>query len=381
MNILQITNDFAGSKVYMNLFSSLDKLNVCQKVYTAVRSEDQIGKNNFIFKTDSSTIEYSHILNLQTRINYNHKIKKIVKDIETKVSLGDVDLMHAHTWFSDGGAAYELHKKTGKPYVVTVRNTDVNIFFKYLIHLRKHGLKILENAERIILISPLYSKRLFGLSLIAGNPKLVEKSIVIPNGVDSYWISNANKKIEKRNNELSLLYIGKFSRVKNVSKLLKAVELLNLKGVRCELNLVGGGGSLEKKIFNYIRGKSYFKYHGRIDDKIKLQELFNASDIFTMPSKSETFGLVYIEALSQGVPVIYTKNEGIDGFYGDRIGVAVDSNKIKSIAEGIELIHKNYSLYDFDPNDIVKNHNWDLIAKRYRNLYSNSILEGNLSLR
>jgi glycosyltransferase involved in cell wall biosynthesis len=90
-----------------------------------------------------------------------------------------------------------------------------------------------------------------------------------------------------------------------------------------------------------------------------------------MPSKSETFGLVYIEALSQGLPIIFTEGEGIDGFYEKNIGEAVDANDVKSIANGIFKISNNYLSYNFDPKEIVNNHNWNNIAQKYiKNIYN-----------
>jgi glycosyltransferase involved in cell wall biosynthesis len=49
--------------------------------------------------------------------------------------------------------------------------------------------------------------------------------------------------------------------------------------------------------------------------KEKLLNNYRNSDIFIMPSYNETFGLVYIEAMSQGLPIIYTQNEGVDGYF------------------------------------------------------------------
>lgn len=50
-----------------------------------------------------------------------------------------------------------------------------------------------------------------------------------------------------------------------------------------------------------------------------------------MPSKAETFGLVYVEAMLQGLPILYTKNEGIDGFYEENIGEKVISTDMEEI--------------------------------------------------
>lgn len=51
--------------------------------------------------------------------------------------------------------------------------------------------------------------------------------------------------------------------------------------------------------------------------KKQLREAFSISDIFVMPSKPETFGLVYVEALSQGLPILYAKGEGFDGYFDE----------------------------------------------------------------
>ena len=60
--------------------------------------------------------------------------------------------------------------------------------------------------------------------------------------------------------------------------------------------------------------KEYMTYYGEITDKKTLKNLYRENDMFVMPSKNETFGLVYIEALLQGLPILYAKNEGIEGF-------------------------------------------------------------------
>ena len=63
-----------------------------------------------------------------------------------------------------------------------------------------------------------------------------------------------------------------------------------------------------------IKNDHSFEFVGKVDSLPVLKSYYERSDFFTMPSKAETFGLVYIEALLQGLPVMYTQNEGIDGF-------------------------------------------------------------------
>ncbi|MNY70348.1 hypothetical protein D3C86_2084640 [compost metagenome] len=70
---------------------------------------------------------------------------------------------------------------------------------------------------------------------------------------------------------------------------------------------------------------------------------------------------------------MYTLNEGIYGFYDRTIGEAVDSYSVVSIVSGIEKICNNYSRYNFNPQEIVDNHNWAEIAKKYLSIYRESI--------
>lgn len=372
--ILHITNDYSGSTVYQNLCKELDHLGVAQIVYNPVLDPKRIGKNRIEFKTPSSQIIYSPILSLYTRLNYRAKINRQLKDIHQKIDLKEIKFIHAHTWFSDGGVAYEIYKKYKIPYCITVRNTDLNIFFKYMLHLRSYGVEILKHASKVIFISPVYIDRVKALPFLQKySTELEQKYIFIPNGIDEFWIENIQKRKQKISKPVRLLYIGKFTRGKNVLRLAKAVEKLNQQGVDCQLDIIGGGGKQQEKVTNFIHNKPIFTFHGIIKEKEKLQQMFKNADIFTMPSMTETFGLVYIEALSQGIPVVYTKNEGIYGTYDHTIGEAVGWMHIDAIAEGIKKIATHYADYNFDPQQIVVNHNWKTIAQQKYNLYKKFI--------
>ena len=129
--ILHLTNDYSGSTVYQNLCRELDSLGAGQIIYNPILDPKRTGKNKIVFKNPDSKIIYSPILSLYTRINYRAKIKRQLNDIQQKISLEKISIIHAHTLFSDGGVAYEIYKKHKIPYCITIRNTDLNIFFKY----------------------------------------------------------------------------------------------------------------------------------------------------------------------------------------------------------------------------------------------------------
>ncbi len=368
--ILHITNDFANSAVYKNLISNLDKNGIEQIVYTPVKSEKSIGGNLIHLKEDNSRIIYSNILNIHLdRVLFNVKIKKIYNDISEKLDFKNISCIHAHTWFSDGAVALKLHKEHNIPYIIAVRGSDLNQFWK-LPHLKKQGLEILSHATKIVFITPRYKERFLEIDKIKNlGQKINEKSIVIHNGLDPYWLRNIEPRKTKINIPIHLLYIGVFTETKNVVKLIKAVEKLVKMGVNCKLTFIGGGGKQEKEIIKRTAHKAHFGFLGKIYDKDQLKEIYKKTDIFAMTSIRETFGLVYGEALSQGVPVLYSENEGIDGVYKENIGVAVNPRSVISIAEGIQKMIDKYDQFDFEPQEIVKQLNWEKIAERYIELY------------
>lgn len=373
--IFHITNDYSGSTVYKNLIGELDKLSVPQIVYNPIRKKNSIGKNEIELDTINSRILYSHILNKTTdRIFYRKKIKKIVKDIEEKINLTQIKLIHAHTWYSDGGVAYLLSKKYNIPYIVTIRNSDLNVFQKYLFHERAFGRKILERAKSVILIAAFYKQRVLDLeSLEKIKSSLQKKLQIIPNGVDPFWLSNFLEKKSKNTNVIfNLLYIGKFNRGKNVLALQKAISEINKKEKRVHLHLIGGGGNVHTEVLKQVNHyKEIMTYHGKIFDLVKLKQYFGNADFFVMPSKQETFGLVYVEAMLQGLPILYTAKEGIDGLYQEKIGEKVSKQAGASeIKQAILKLIDNDVEYEIPTQKLLENHNWENIALIYQKLYN-----------
>ena len=120
--------------------------------------------------------------------------------------------------------------------------------------------------------------------------------------------------------------------------------------------------------------RSWITMHGGVYDKEKLKELFRSNDLFAMISHSETFGLVYVEALSQGLPVVFTKNQGIDGFFSENIGVAVNSDSAENVATSIAQLFEEYaevqkSVVNLD----LSRFQWSAIAQQYLSLFKPKI--------
>ncbi len=372
MRILHICNDFCGSKVHANLYKRLDELNVEQTIFTYYRGTGKEEKNQF--EALHTSFIYKGILRIWHRLFYHLKIRKVYSELKKEIIPLDYDLIHATTLFSDGAIAYQLHKEFNLPYIVTVRNTDVNTFLGIAPHTWLMGLKILRNAQRIIFISKaLQGKFCKHIAIRRILPDIQNKFVLQPNGIDDYWLNNINR-IE-RTISYNVIYVGRFDRNKNVVRLIKAVLNLRQLFPDLRLHLVGGGGSKEREVLRMIDNHpDCLFYQGQISDKDKLKELYRQCSIFAMPSIHETFGLVYIEALSQNLAILYTRGQGVDGMFDRSVGEAVNPQSIKSIENGLKKYFEQpsayhpYNIIDFDE------FRWEKIAGRYKKIYEKALV-------
>lgn len=364
MNILHICNDFGGSKVHSNLYQELGNIGVCQTIYTCFRNPKLLNKNRF--ESPNSTIIYSNILHLYHRALYHLKLSTIYRDIMQKVNPNDFDCIHATTLFSDGGVAYHIWKHYQKPYIVAVRNTDVNTFMRYAPYAWNVGRNILLNASKIIFISKALKDSFCRHIMIKDIlPDIMDKIIIQPNGIDEYWIEHIRS--DKISND-SILYVGRFDSNKNVLRLMRGVIQLKSAYPTIKLNLVGGYGNQLKRVLKLVeKYPELFYYHGIVSDKEKLRQLYLSNRIFAMPSKHETFGLVYIEALSQNLSLLYTKGQGIDNFFDFNIGIAVNPHSVSDIKNALESLLNNNNINN-DQVDFSM-FSWHNIAKKYASIY------------
>jgi len=104
--------------------------------------------------------------------------------------------------------------------------------------------------------------------------------------------------------------------------------------------------------------------------KEELINIYRNNDIFIMPSIHETFGLVYAEAMSQGLPIIYTKGQGFDGqFLEGIVGYHVNCKDPKDIYKRIKDILKNYESISNNCIKKANKFNWGKISDQYHNIY------------
>ena len=229
---------------------------------------------------------------------------------------GTPDVIHAH--FSDMGAAVsKVCRENGIPMVVTEHSSVLNRE-RIPQKLLETAVRGYSDADRLIAVSESFAQRL------KNNTKL--DFSVVPNIVDTEVFSRVYpKKSSCEEGPFSFISVGNLLPWKGFSDLIDAFkEALDAGGRDMRLIIVGKGPereALEKQAGELsISDKVCFK--GQLK-RSEIADLFAESDAFVLLSKGETFGVVYIEAMASGLPVIATACGGPDGFVDSTNGILV----------------------------------------------------------
>lgn len=386
MKIFHICNGFNTNRLYTDLVLNIAKLATLQTVFVPGRK-----KLTYPKKTNDKLPNVTYhspytIRSFFDRLFFRRKIRKIIKYIKQNNSALNSDLVHAHTLFSDGAVALALKKEYDLPYIVAIRNTDINLFLRYAIFLRKTGLEILQNASKVIFISNPYVEQLKDYYPAWLNDENDQIQVVY-NGINEFWLSNRRVKTALAKQSFRLLFIGDFRSNKNLLAVINAVKHLHKKGHQIKLEAIGYGGKNDqmlyfKKIQASIKYLDYISITPRLS-RLELLEKFRQADIFILPSFFETFGLVYAEALSQGLPIIYTANQGFDKVFPEgKVGYSVAPDSEQSIITAIEKSMFNYPeiCLNIAKIDLRKYFDWNGIACKYLSIYNQVLTDSQFNL-
>lgn len=276
---------------------------------------------------------------------------------QSDLPLEDYDMIHAHKITLEGLIASSLAAKLRKPFCVSVRATDC-LMFKYKPYLRNRYLSILESATKIAVIAPWLAEQLRVAAGAKWDSKLERKLVLVGNVVDG-----EQRQCKAHNDCYVMPFAVNQSQLKrkNLFRTLDAIASLIRNGRRLRLDIIGSGTGVQtvKEAIDARGLKDSVRLLGHIPHRNMLQTLSQYKALL-LCSYPETFGLVYIEALISGIPLIYSRGTGVDGmFTGNNIGVSANPKSVASIAEAIETMEKNFAIYKSSVSTLQQNGSLD----------------------
>lgn len=364
MRVLHINSYYQTGAFYKNLFDRQAALGDDIHVYTPVPSDfDPAGRDFGPY----TLVDKNH--SRFDRFFFPLKQRKILRGALSHYAPDSFDVLHAHSLMTNGGIALSLNERFGVPYVVAVRDTDVNVILKRLPYLRPRARKILQGASKVIFLSESYRERALAPYLSAPEMEAVRrKSAVLPNGIDALWLTNPPAPRESPGPDgIRLLFVGQLVARKNLPAALSIAEELASRGRKVKLTVVGQPA--ERAVVEAARACPLAELLPP-RPMAELMPLYRAADVFLLPSGRETFGLVYAEAISQGLPVLYTRGQGFDGQFPDgTVGFAIDPGDPKAAADKAERILADYARFSAAALEGSRKFDWDKIARAYQALY------------
>jgi len=193
---------------------------------------------------------------------------------------------------------------------------------------------------------------------------------VIPNGINIPIFDYSKRKTNR------VLVVSRIFARKGIQHLLYALEGFN---VPINVDIVGEGPHLNelKNIANGINTQATIHFHGWIDNKsVRLKELYENANIFILPSESENFPIVLLEAMSANLAVITTKGTGCEEVVGET-GILVPPNDSESLRLSLIKLVENPNLCEelgrSARERLEKNFGWSIVTNQYIQLYNDVI--------
>ena len=333
-----------------------------------------------VYRVDNFMINPNNFIDWIMQLNFN----LVAKANEIMSKEGKFDVIHAHDWLV-AYAAKTIKNSYDIPIVSTIhatesgRNSGIHDEVQRYINDTEWMLTY-ESTE--VIVNSNYMKcelqRLFGLPF--------EKINVVPNGINLTNFNGVEKDYDFRrqfamDNEKIILFTGRLVYEKGIQHLIAAMPKVLSRYSDAKLVIVGRGGMIDelKRQVDYLGLGDKVYFTGYLDSK-KIVKMYKCADVAVFPSTYEPFGIVTLEAMLAGIPVVTSDIGGLNEIVEHGVnGMKSYAGNSNSIADSILAL-----LYDKRlAQEVVKNakakvkneYNWPKIAQDTHFTYQKAICQ------
>jgi len=327
---------------------------------------------NIINDSGVRTIRFNY-LNLTPRVDF------LIKYLWIKLGLylfeiylkkfGKPDIIHVHSMINAGYLASEIYKKYNIPYIITEHSNSYENKSISGNEFEKLN-EVVDSSKFNIAVSEKFCELL--------NHKFSNKKwYFIPNIVNNDFIEH---EIVIKKEDFIFLSVGNLNKNKSIDILLEAFSNLNTKAPDIKLRVIGDGAEKPNliKLAKKLGIDKNVEFLGGLSrDQVKI-EMSNASAL-VHSSRYETFGVVIIEALAMGLPVVATRCGGPESIVVPEVGYLVEKNSVESLVWAMKELYKNrlnYSAEDIRQYCILK-FSEHVVAQSLTIVYRNILNDSN----
>lgn len=337
-----------------------------------IRKSNSLSYQNGILTANIEYVNWIPYCNLMKQYLYQRALK--VGYLKIKAEFGKPDIIHAHSTLMGGYGAIVIGDLDKIPVIVTEHVSFFNTFFesanKNLAHL------VLKKATLFTAVSVSLQKKIWKKGRMHCK--------IIPNFISSTKF-NMKPNSPKKNGTFHFLNISTQVSNKGVDILLKAFSffLNEYQMVDVFLDIIGKGPEKEKYItlMKDLNLENNCKFHGeKSPDELEL--FFHQADALIIASREETFGIVGIEAMSVGIPVIATRCGGPEDYINQITGILVENANYLELAKGMNRVIEKYHTFNREAirSHFLKNYSSEAVLNQWKTIYSD-LLEGNTPIQ
>ena len=318
-------------------------------------------------------IQYKSPVPRFTALGYLFFCRKALSAFRTYIkNEGKPDVIHAHSCFFGGLVARYISRKTNIPYILTKHYSDLiykKKFFLVDVVLAKH---IINKAKKVIAVSNGYAQNM------AQKLELPQATFtVIPNLVNPIFL--AEKMVEKphKTEQFRFLTVSFIDKRKNIPLILQAFAQFLALHSHATLRVCGTYGDLLPELEQLCHELGISRQVGFSGTVTRTQLVaeYQQANCFLLASQYESFGVVLIEALAMGLPIISTNSVGPQDIINDKNGVLTQDFEVATFFNAMMHIYENYHKYP--PADLRKecaaNFSSPKIAQLLLNTYQEAI--------
>lgn len=296
-----------------------------------------------IFRFPVNSIYYS-------RTAHAYQAETVARYLRGRIA--DPDIIHVHSVQADR-LANRLRSQYDCPYIYTCHSLIASERSRHPAAARLEARQRRLMSEASVVVSPSHWQARIVQRMLRGSRV---QSQVIPNGADHHTLTSI------RHNR-HFLYAGRVVRSKGVAELIQAVAIARGKGCRLRLDIRGDGRRAYLQALRRLVNRHKLDHVVRVlgpaphPTLLRLMPEYNG---VILPSRGESFGLVALEAMATGTPLVATRVGGLRDFVDRHAATVIDSPVPRAIADALQRVCRN-------PGDVeLRRRRAHIRAERYR---------------
>jgi glycosyltransferase involved in cell wall biosynthesis len=296
------------------------------------------------------------------------------------------DLIHIQTPFVAHYAGLNLARCLDLPVIETYHTYFEEYLHHYLPFVPRSWLRFAARRFSVAqgnavdaLVAP--SKAMMGTLRSYGVHAPIE---IIPTGLDMRRFQGGDGARFRTRHGIAperpvMVYVGRVAYEKNIEFLIDVLHRVRMQ-IADVLFVIAGEGPAEKMLRSMVRKlglKNSVLFIGYLDRETELLDCYRAGDIFTFASRTETQGLVLLEAMALGVPVVSTEYMGTKDILGSRRGALVPRDDIDAFSADVIALLRNKELREKlsrDARDYANTWSDKYVLNKMLDLYCSMIM-------